>query len=39
MNPLFANQFAVHEATHRWDREDGYRTNFLAESAYLKEAT
>ncbi len=39
VNPLFANQFAVHEATHRWDREDGYRTNFLAESAYLKEAT
>ena len=38
VNPMFANQFAVREATHRWDREDGYRTHFLAEGAYLKEA-
>ncbi len=38
VNPLFANQFAVREATHRWDRDDGYRTHFVAEGAYLKEA-
>src|SRR5690606_2291349 len=28
VNPLFANQFAVRRATHRWDQEDGYRTHF-----------
>ncbi|MCJ2186493.1 phage late control D family protein [Novosphingobium beihaiensis] len=39
VNPMFANQFAVRRATHRWDHESGYRTDFLAECAYLKEAS
>lgn len=39
VNPMFANKFAVRRATHKWDQEHGYRTDFLAECAYLKEAS
>ena len=39
VNPMFANQFSVRQAVHRWDQDDGYRTDFLAECAYLKEAS
>lgn len=35
VNPRFANQYAVRSAVHRFDLEDGYRTDFIAESAYL----
>lgn len=35
VNPRFANQYAVRSAVHRFDLEDGYRTDFVAESAYL----
>jgi hypothetical protein len=35
VNPRFANQYAVREAVHRFDLSDGYRTDFIAESAYL----
>ncbi|MDB5706040.1 MAG: hypothetical protein JWN66_3156 [Sphingomonas bacterium] len=35
VNPRFANQYAVSKAVHRWDRTDGYRTDFEAECAYL----
>ena len=35
VNPQFANQYAVREALHRFDLESGYRTDFVAESAYL----
>lgn len=38
VNPMFANQYAVREAVHRWDTRDGYTTDFVAESAYLGEA-
>lgn len=38
VNPRFANQYAVRSAVHRFDLEDGYRTDFVAESAYLGEA-
>lgn len=39
VNPMFANKFAIRRATHTWDQERGYRTDFLAECAYLKEAS
>ena len=39
VNPMFANQFSVRQAVHRWDQDDGYRTDFVAECAYLKEAS
>jgi hypothetical protein len=35
VNPQFANQYAVREAVHRFDLQSGYRTDFVAESAYL----
>jgi Bacteriophage probable baseplate hub protein len=35
VNPRFANQYAVKEAVHHFDLENGYRTDFVAESAYL----
>lgn len=35
VNPRFANQYAVRSAVHRFDLRDGYRTDFIAESAYL----
>ncbi len=38
VNAQFANQYAVREAVHRWDRNNGYLTDFVAESAYLGEA-
>lgn len=37
VNPQFANEYAVTKAVHRWDRSDGYRTDFEAQSAYLGE--
>ncbi len=39
VNPMFANQFSVRQAVHRWDQDNGYLTDFLAECAYLKEAS
>lgn len=38
VNPRFENQYAVTRAVHRWDRQDGYLTDFEAQSAYLGEA-
>jgi uncharacterized protein len=35
VNPRFANQYAVRSAVHRFDLHEGYRTDFVAESAYL----
>lgn len=35
VNPQFANTYAVREAVHRFDRENGYRTEFVAECAFL----
>jgi hypothetical protein len=35
VNPRFANQYAVREAVHRFDLREGYRTDFIAECAYL----
>jgi len=35
LNPRFANQYAVTKAVHRYDRIEGYRTDFEAECAYL----
>jgi len=35
VNPRFANQYSVREAVHRFDLQSGYRTDFIAESAYL----
>jgi hypothetical protein len=35
VNPRFANQYAVREAVHHFDVRNGYRTDFVAESAYL----
>jgi hypothetical protein len=37
VNPQFANQYAVTRAVHRWDRREGYMTDFDAQSAYLGE--
>lgn len=38
VNPQFAGQYAVRSTVHRFDGQDGYRTDFIAESAYLGEA-
>jgi phage protein D len=38
VNPMFAIQFSIRQAVHRWVQEVGFRTDFLAECAYLKEA-
>lgn len=35
VNPFFENTYCVTEATHRFDLERGYLTDFLAEGAYL----
>jgi phage protein D len=35
VSPQFANQYTVTRAVHRWDRKDGYLTDFDAQSAYL----
>jgi phage protein D len=35
VNPFFANTYTVTEATHRFDQESGYLTDFLAEGAFL----
>jgi phage protein D len=35
VNPFFENTYSVVEATHRFDLERGYLTDFLAEGAYL----
>ena len=35
VNPFFENTYCVTEATHRFDLERGYQTEFLAEGAYL----
>ena len=35
VNARFENQYAVTRAVHRYDRKDGYLTDFEAESAYL----
>jgi len=35
VSPQFANQYAVTRAVHRWDRANGYLTDFDAQSAYL----
>ena len=37
VNPFFANQYVVTEATHRYDLAGGYLTDFLAEGAFLGE--
>ncbi|WP_370034237.1 phage late control D family protein [Qipengyuania mesophila] len=33
LNPMFANQYVVAEAVHRFDLENGYQTDFVAECA------
>ena len=38
VNPLFANVYSVTTATHRYEPSNGYRTDFVAECAYLAEA-
>lgn len=38
VNPLFANVYSVTSATHRYERSQGYQTDFIAECAYLAEA-
>lgn len=35
VNPFFVNTYCVVEATHRFDLEGGYLTDFVAECAYL----
>lgn len=35
VNPFFANAYTVTEATHRFDQDSGYVTEFLAEGAFL----
>jgi phage protein D len=35
VNPFFANDYCVVEATHRFDQANGYLTDFRAEGAYL----
>lgn len=37
INAQFANQYSVTRAVHRFDRANGYETDFEAESAYLGE--
>jgi uncharacterized protein len=39
LNPMFVNAYAVTEATHRFDAADGYLTDFVAECAFLGEAS
>lgn len=39
VNPRFENTYAVVEATHRFDRESGYLTDFIGECAYLPGGT
>lgn len=38
VNPQFANVYAVSQCTHRFNNTDGYRTDFIAECAYMGEA-
>ena len=38
VNAQFANGYAVIRCTHRYDQTYGYRTDFIAESAYLGDA-
>jgi hypothetical protein len=38
VNPQFENEYSVTKAVHRWNRREGYRTDFEAECAYLGEA-
>lgn len=35
VNPFFENTYCVTEATHRFDLDRGYLTDFMAEGAYL----
>jgi len=35
VNPFFVNTYVVVEATHRFDLENGFLTEFIAEGAYL----
>ena len=35
VNPMFANQYVVAEAIHRFDLANGYQTDFTAECAYF----
>ncbi len=35
VNPAFANDYAVKQAVHRYEPVEGYRTDFVAECAYL----
>lgn len=35
VNPFFENTYVVVEATHRFDLESGYLTDFIAEGAFL----
>ncbi|WP_339950576.1 contractile injection system protein, VgrG/Pvc8 family [uncultured Albimonas sp.] len=35
VNPMFENAYCVTSAIHRFDREDGYVTEFIAQCAYL----
>jgi len=37
VNPFFENDYAVVEATHRFDLTSGYLTDFVAEGAWLGE--
>jgi uncharacterized protein len=37
VNPAFANVYAVRSATHRYDVQHGYKTDFMAECAYFGE--
>lgn len=39
VNAQFANQYAVIHCTHRFEPVHGYRTDFIAESAYLGDAS
>lgn len=39
VNPQFENVYAVSRCTHRYDNQDGYRTDFIAECAYLGESS
>jgi len=38
VNAQFANEYAVIEAVHRYEPSNGYRTDFIAECAYLGSA-
>ena len=39
LGPRFSNDYYVTSAVHRWDTENGYQTEFTAESAYLGNAS